>query len=42
MQKQALDEFGLQGTPTFYLNGKKLTGDYTFEAIKAEIDPLLA
>ena len=42
MQKQALDEFQLQGTPTFYVNGKKLTGGNSFEALKAEIDPLLS
>jgi protein-disulfide isomerase len=42
MQKQALDEFGLQGTPTFYINGKKHDGEYTFEGLKAAIDPLLA
>lgn len=42
MQKQALDEFKLEGTPTFYINGKKLTGENSFEALKAEIDPLLA
>jgi len=42
MQKQALDEFKLQGTPTFYINGKMLTGESSFEALKAEIDPLLA
>jgi protein-disulfide isomerase len=41
MQKQALDEFQLQGTPTFYINGKMLTGESSFEALKAEIDPLL-
>lgn len=42
LQKQALDDFGLTGTPTFYVNGKKLSGETTFEAFKAEIDPLLA
>ena len=42
MKKQAMDEFQLQGTPTFYVNGKKLTGEASFEALKAEIDPLLA
>lgn len=41
LQKQALDEFQLQGTPTFYINGKMLTGESSFEALKAEIDPLL-
>lgn len=43
IQKQAADEFQLTGTPTFYLNGKMLPpGEITFEALKAEIDPLLA
>jgi protein-disulfide isomerase len=41
VQKQALDEFKLQGTPTFYLNGKLISGGATFESLKAEIDPLL-
>nr|HZY68092.1 thioredoxin domain-containing protein [Devosia sp.] len=31
MRNQALDEFGLEGTPTFYVNGKQLTGDKTLE-----------
>lgn len=42
MRDQALDEFKLQGTPTFYINGKVLTGGYSLETFKAEIDPLLA
>ena len=42
VRDQALDEFKLQGTPTFYINGKMLTGENSFEALKAEIDPLLA
>jgi len=42
IQKQAVDEFKLTGTPTFYVNGKMLTGEASFEALKAEIDPLLA
>lgn len=42
MKKQAIDEFKLEGTPTFYINGKKLTGEASLEALKAEIDPLLA
>jgi protein-disulfide isomerase len=40
MREQALKEFGLTGTPTFYVNGKQLTGDQTLEQLKAEIDPL--
>jgi protein-disulfide isomerase len=42
MQVQAVDEFKLTGTPTFYINGKQLTGEKTLEQLKAEIDPLLA
>lgn len=42
MKKQAIDEFKLQGTPTFYVNGKMLSGEISLEAFKAEIDPLLA
>ena len=41
MRNQALNEFGLEGTPTFYINGKQLTGDKTLEQLAAEIDPLL-
>jgi protein-disulfide isomerase len=42
MRQQALDEFKLEGTPTFYINGKQLTGDKTLDQLKTEIDPLLA
>ncbi|MBI4045933.1 MAG: DsbA family protein, partial [Devosia nanyangense] len=31
LREQALDEFKLEGTPTFYINGKKLSGDKTIE-----------
>lgn len=41
VRDQALNEFQLEGTPTFYINGKKLTGESSLEALKAEIDPLL-
>ncbi|UXN73691.1 DsbA family protein [Devosia sp. A8/3-2] len=41
MRDQALNDFGLQGTPTFYVNGKTLTGDKTLEQLAAEIDPLV-
>jgi protein-disulfide isomerase len=41
LREQALDEFGLTGTPTFYVNGKTLTGDKTLEQLAAEIDPLV-
>lgn len=42
MREQALNEFNLEGTPTFYINGKQLTGGKTLEDLKAEIDPLLS
>jgi len=42
MREQALDEFKLEGTPTFYINGKQLTGDKTLEQLKEAIDPLLS
>ena len=41
MRDQALNEFGLEGTPTFYVNGKTLTGEKTMEQLDAEIAPLL-
>ncbi|GHA30472.1 disulfide bond formation protein DsbD [Devosia pacifica] len=41
MREQALNDFGLEGTPTFYINGKTLSGGKTLEQLTAEIDPLL-
>lgn len=41
MREQALEEFDLTGTPTFYVNGKTLSGDKTLEELAAEIDPKL-
>lgn len=41
MRNQALNDFGLEGTPTFYLNGKQLTGNKTVEELAALIDPML-
>ncbi len=41
MREQALNDFGLTATPTFFVNGKLLSGDMTIEAMAAEIDPLL-
>jgi protein-disulfide isomerase len=34
-------KFGVEGTPTFFLNGEIFTGERTYEALKAAIDPLL-
>ena len=41
MRDQAMNDFGLEGTPTFYINGKQLTGEKTLDVLSAEIDPLL-
>lgn len=41
VREQALNEFGLVGTPTFYVNGKTLSGDKSLEQLAAEIDPLI-
>jgi protein-disulfide isomerase len=41
MRDQALNQFKLEGTPTFYLNGKLLSGNKTVEDLAAEIEPLL-
>jgi protein-disulfide isomerase len=35
------ESFGVQGIPTFFINGERYKGEYTFEAMKAVIDPLL-
>ena len=42
MRDQALNEFGLDGTPTFYVNGKQLSGEKTLEDLGKEIDPIAA
>lgn len=41
MREQALDQFGLEGTPTFYINGSQLTGDQTLAQLSEVIDPLV-
>lgn len=41
VREQALNDFKLQGTPTFYVNGKTLSGDKSLEQLAAEIDPLV-
>jgi protein-disulfide isomerase len=34
--------FGITGIPTFFINGVRYKGDYTYDAMKIEIDKLLA
>ncbi len=42
LRTQALDKFGVTGTPTFYINGKKFEGEHSIKQFSTEIDPLLA
>ncbi|MDR3471886.1 MAG: thioredoxin domain-containing protein [Devosia sp.] len=39
---QAVNDFKMSGTPTFYINGKQLVGEQTLDEMSAAIDPLLA
>lgn len=35
------EEFGVNGTPTFFINGEMLNGEQSIEAMREKIDPLL-
>jgi protein-disulfide isomerase len=39
--RQKGDTFGIEGIPTFFVNGEHYKGDYTVDGLKAVIDPLL-
>lgn len=39
--RQKGESFGIQGIPTFFINGERYQGEYTFDALKVEIDKLL-
>lgn len=41
LRQQALDDFGMTGTPSFYVNGKMLSGAKPIADLAAEIDPLV-
>ena len=41
LRDQAGNEFGLEGTPTFYVNGKMVSGELSIDDLAKEIDPLL-
>lgn len=41
VRKKAADEFGIQSTPSFLINGKRYSGDMSIEMLSAIIDPLL-
>ena len=39
VRDQAVKEFALTGTPTFYVNGKQLSGNKSLQDLAAEIEP---
>lgn len=41
LRQQAMDKFDVTGTPTFFINGKKIVGAATMGALSSAIDPLL-
>jgi protein-disulfide isomerase len=41
VRDHAADKLGVNSTPTFFINGKKLSGDQTIDALAKEIDPYL-
>ena len=41
LDDQATKDFQVNGTPTFYINGKQLVGEQTIDDLSKTIDPLL-
>ncbi len=41
VRDRAAEKLGVNSTPTFFVNGKRLTGDQSIEALAKEIDPYL-
>jgi len=41
VRNRAVQKLGVNSTPTFFINGKKLTGDVPIETLAKEIDPYL-
>ena len=41
VRDRAAEKLGVNSTPTFFINGKKLSGDQSIEAMAKEIDPYL-
>jgi len=41
VRDRAAEKLGVNSTPTFFVNGKKLVGDQSIEALAKEIDPYL-
>jgi len=41
VRDRAAEKLGVNSTPTFFINGKKMVGDLSIEAMAKEIDPYL-
>jgi len=41
VRDRAAEKLGVNSTPTFFINGKKLTGDQSIDALAKEINPYL-
>ena len=41
VHERAVEKFGVNSTPTFFINGKKVNGEMTLDAFTKLIDPLL-
>jgi len=41
VRDHAVEKLGVNSTPTFFINGKKLVGDVTIDQMAKEIDPYL-
>jgi protein-disulfide isomerase len=41
VRDRAAEKLGVSSTPTFFVNGKRLTGDQSIEALAKEIEPYL-
>jgi protein-disulfide isomerase len=41
VRDRAAEKLGVDSTPTFFINGKKLTGDQSIEVMAKEIEPYL-
>jgi protein-disulfide isomerase len=41
VRKRATDKFGVDSTPTFFINGQKYNGAMSFDEMAKLIDPLL-
>jgi protein-disulfide isomerase len=41
VRDRAAEKLGVNSTPTFFINGKKFTGDQSIEALAKEIEPYL-